>query len=83
MENKKEYVRRQGQTRYHTCHWIGCEAQCPPSQWGCRAHWFKLPKRLRDKIWGAYVPSQERRLDPSQAYITVAHEVQDWIKANA
>jgi len=23
----------------------------PPKMWGCKKHWFKLPKSLRDKIW--------------------------------
>lgn len=51
--------------------------------WGCKSHWFKLPKSLRDKVWAAYVPGQEDRMDPSDEYLAVAHEVQEWIKANA
>jgi flavin-dependent thymidylate synthase len=48
--------------------------------WGCRDHWFTLPKYLRDKIWAAYVPGQEITKTPSAAYIAAAHEVQQWIK---
>lgn len=80
MTDKAGYVRRQGQTREHECHWPGCGRQCPPAMWGCRTHWFKLPKWLRNKIWDAYVPGQERRLDPSDEYLAVARETQDWIK---
>jgi hypothetical protein len=80
-ESKANYVRRQGQDRNHTCHWPGCEKQVPPAMWGCKSHWFKLPKRLRDAIWDEYVPGQERRMDPSDGYLTVAREVQDWIAA--
>jgi len=47
--------------------------------WGCRDHWFKLPKRLRDAIWDTYRIGQEVRMDPSPEYVTVAHEVQAWI----
>lgn len=66
----------------HTCHWSNCKTPVPPSMWGCKPHWFKLPKRLRDKIWAAYVPGQEISKDPSDKYLKVAEEVQDWIAAN-
>jgi hypothetical protein len=46
---------------------------------GCRAHWFKLPKRLRDAIWRTYVPGQEISKTPSAEYLAVADEVQTWI----
>lgn len=77
--SKQGYVRSQGQTRNHTCHWPGCDKQVPPAMWGCKPHWFRLPKSLRDRIWDAYVPGQEKRMDPSDEYLTVAHEVQEWI----
>lgn len=82
MTDKAGYVRRQRQTRSHECHWPGCQRQVPPAMWGCRLHWFMLPKALRDRIWQAYVPGQEQRLDPSPEYLAVAREVQDWIRAN-
>lgn len=79
---KVEHVLRQGQDRRHECHWPACGQQVPPAMWGCRKHWFTLPKRLRDAVWDAYVPGQEQRMDPSTAYLAVAREVQDWIAAN-
>lgn len=82
MTGKADHVRRAGQDRRHTCHWPGCQTQVPPAMWGCKLHWFKLPKALRDKVWGAYVPGQEQRMDPSAQYIAVAHEVQAWITAH-
>lgn len=51
--------------------------------WGCKPHWFKLPKRLRDRIWTTYEVGQEERMDPSDEYLEAAREVQDWIAANA
>jgi hypothetical protein len=51
----------------------------PPSRWGCKLHWFKLPKRLRDRIWQTYQPGQEITKDPSRQYLAAARAVQAWI----
>lgn len=79
LSDKVKYATSQGQSRRHECHWPTCEVQVPPSMWGCKPHWFQLPKRLRDKIWETYQPGQEVRMDPSPEYLAVAHEVQEWI----
>jgi len=82
MTNKAEkvaYVKREGQTRKHHCHWPGCDQQVPPAKWGCTKHWFKLPKNLRDKIWLTFRPGQEKTYTPSREYVAVAREVQTWI----
>jgi hypothetical protein len=76
---KARYVLAQKQDRLHHCHWPGCNQQVAPARWGCRAHWFALPKHLRDRIWRAYRPGQERDQKPSAEYVTVAREVQAWI----
>ncbi len=78
--SKARHVARAKQTRGHTCHWPGCEKQVPPAMWGCKQHWFKLPKRLRDLIWITYQPGQEETLTPSAGYLKAAHEVQVWIR---
>lgn len=83
MDAKRRHVQAQPQTRRHGCHWPECDKQVPPAMWGCRAHWFKLPKRLRDRVWDVYVPGQEERMDPSAEYLAVAQEVQDWIRSQA
>lgn len=77
---KVAYVKRQRQSRNHTCHWSGCERQVPPAMWGCKAHWFALPKYLRDKIWATYRSGQEVDGTPSREYLAAAREVQDWIE---
>lgn len=77
--NKAEYVKQQTQDRNHTCHWPGCGKQVPPAMWGCKAHWFKLPRHIRNRIWAAYSPGQEIRMDPSAEYLEAAQEAQDWI----
>lgn len=83
--DKVEHVRaaaRRRQGGNHTCHWPGCDAAVPPAMWGCRKHWYALPKALRDKVWRAYRPGQETTKTPSAEYLAVAREVQDWIAAN-
>lgn len=63
----------------HTCHWPECGRAVPPKMWGCKEHWFRLPKYLRDKIWATYKPGQEITKTPSPKYIAAAKEVQAWI----
>ncbi len=82
LNEKVNYVKSQGQTRPHTCHWPHCNNQVPPAMWGCRKHWFKLPKYLRNKIWAAYVPEQEVTMTPSKEYLDVSDEVEKWIAEN-
>lgn len=82
MSTKADYVRAQPQTRDHHCHWPGCDRQVPPAMWGCKAHWFKLPATLRNRIWATYRPGQEVNGTPSAAYLEAAHTVQDWIARN-
>lgn len=80
--SKADYVRSQRQDRDHCCHWPECEKQVPPAMWGCKPHWFKLPRGLRAKIWAAYVPGQEIDMTPTAAYVKVAQQIQDWIADN-
>lgn len=42
--------------------------------WGCKPHWFKLPKAIRDRIWATYVPGQEITKTPSEDYLEAAME---------
>jgi len=49
--------------------------------WGCREHWFKIPKTLRDRIWATYRPGQEITKTPSVEYIEAAKAVQEWIRS--
>lgn len=82
--SKADYVRSEADrntTFDHACHWPGCETKVPPAMWGCRTHWFRLPARLRARIWRAYRPGQEITKDPSAEYLAVASEVQAWIES--
>lgn len=82
MNGKLDYVKSQGQTRNHHCHWPGCQKQVVPAMWGCSFHWFKLPKEIRDMIWIAYRPGQEVDMKPSPAYMAAADAAQQWIAEN-
>jgi hypothetical protein len=64
----------------HVCHWPDCDKEVPPAMWGCKPHWFALPKRLRDRIWATYRRGQEITKTPSAAYMDAAGEVQEWIR---
>jgi len=66
----------------HKCHWPGCPREVPPSMWGCNMHWFKLPAKLRRRIWATYRQGQEITKTPSTAYIAAAQAVQQWIAEN-
>ena len=79
---KARYVVSQGQTRKHDCHWPGCTKPVPPAMWGCKTHWFRIPKPLRDRIWATYRPGQEKTGTPTRAYVEAARDVQNWIEAN-
>lgn len=76
---KVTHVKRAGQNRNHECHWPGCGLQVPPAMWGCKRHWYQLPKTLRTEIWRTYRPGQEADMRPSAAYLAIARRVQLWI----
>jgi hypothetical protein len=83
VSEKADYVLAQEQTRKHACHWPGCTKQVPPAMWGCTTHWFRLPARLRARIWQSYRPGQENDLRPSADYLETAKAVQAWIAEGA
>lgn len=80
IASKVAHVKRAGQSRNHTCHWPGCTRQVPPAMWGCRGHWFTLPKTLRNQLWEAYRPGQEETMTPSREYLQAADAIQRWIR---
>lgn len=82
IQQKAAYVRSEAHKGAgdHRCHWPGCKKLVPPSMWGCKTHWYKLPAALRVKIWQQYRPGQEISKTPSRAYVLVAREVQNWIR---
>jgi hypothetical protein len=80
---KVDYVLSQIQDRSHHCHWPNCGRQVPPAMWGCKVHWFRLPKAIRDKIWRTFRPGQEKNWTPSPAYVEAANEAQAWIQAHS
>jgi hypothetical protein len=55
----------------HHCHAPGCDVVVPPKIFACRAHWFALPKQVRDAVWREYREGQERDKRPSRRYMAV------------
>ena len=39
---------------WHKCPWPGCGQRVPRHLWGCKPHWYRLPRELRDHLWAAY-----------------------------
>ncbi len=65
----------------HRCHWPGCPIEVPPAMWGCKPHWFRLPKGVRNQIWATYRPGQEVDKDPSREYLAAARQAEDFAKS--
>lgn len=63
----------------HYCHAEGCEKGVPPRMFMCVAHWMMLPKPLRDAVWAEYIPGQEIRKDPTEAYLNVTRRAINFI----
>ena len=66
----------------HTCHFPTCTKEVPPKLWGCKEHWFKLPKHLRTRIWATYREGQEITKTPSATYLLAAKQVEQWCLEN-
>lgn len=82
ISEKADHVRAAVQTRGHTCHWPGCDQQVPPAMWGCKRHWYKLPMKIRNRIWREYRIGQEADRGVTRDYVSAAQEAQNWIAAN-
>jgi hypothetical protein len=65
----------------HLCHADNCTVAVPPRMFMCRRHWYMIPKADRDALWGAYVPGQERRMDPTPEYLDIAMQLVDYVAA--
>lgn len=79
LARKVDHVRSAPDEGNHHCHWPGCDTEVKPALWGCKRHWYSLPKAIRDRIWNAYKPGQERSKTPSTEYVAAARAAQDWI----
>lgn len=61
------------------CRHPTCTRVVPAQMWGCRDHWFALPRYIRDAISAAYRRGQEFS-EPSLAYRQADQAAQDWIR---
>lgn len=58
----------------HKCFWPTCSATVSTTMFGCRRHWFRLPKRIRDKIWEGYRNSRSIWLEAAKEARRFAEE---------
>lgn len=65
----------------HTCHAKFCKTEVPPKLFMCKKHWFMVPSVLRARVWEEYVPGQEIRKDPTDAYLEVTREAIELVAA--
>ena len=56
----------------HRCHATGCATPVKPKMWGCRRHWFMVPRVLRAEVWRHYRHGQEIDKMPSDEYIAAS-----------
>lgn len=60
------------------CSWPGCTKVVPAKLWGCKPHWYRLPKAIRDMLWATYRPGQEVTKYPSPAYVVAFVRASEW-----
>ncbi len=65
--------------RLHKCEWPGCDRVVPYSMWGCRAHWYALPKSLRTCIGHAYRAGINAGNHPTMGYVAAHRAALAWI----
>lgn len=61
----------------HVCHARGCSTLVPPRMFMCKRHWYMVTPGTRARIWDNYVPGQERRKDPTEAYLMATMKARD------
>lgn len=57
----------------HHCHARGCDTTVPPEMLMCKAHWFRLPSKIRRAVWMTYREGQCDDKSPSKEW----HEAAD------
>lgn len=80
IAEKAAYVRSQGQTREHTCHYPSCTRQVPPAKMCCAPHWKLLPRELQQRIWLTFRPGQEVTFTPSREYLAAARAAEEFFR---
>jgi hypothetical protein len=81
--NKFDHVKNTPRSRKHRCFWPGCQTEVPVSMLGCKNHWYRLPKPLRDRIWATYQPGQETDGSQSPQYMEALQEVMRYAQEHA
>lgn len=65
----------------HRCPWPGCKVTVEAHAWGCRHHWFAIPRELRQRVWAHYRRGQTV-WTASPEYLEALTAVGLWIAAH-
>lgn len=57
----------------HACPWPGCTQCVPRHLWGCKAHWYRLPRDLRERCAWAW------RYGTFADHVKVLEEIDEWL----
>ena len=63
----------------HCCGWPGCPVKVELDLWGCKHHWFTLPREVRQAIWKAYRRGQTV-WTASPEYLAAITAAAKWIR---
>ena len=75
--------RRRGEPkRPNPCPWPGCRKRTRPAYLMCREHWYRLPARIRSRIWDTYRPGQTA-LTASPEYLEALREALEFARQAA
>lgn len=61
----------------HLCHALRCTTPVSPAMFMCKTHWYQVPRKDRQLLVKLYVPGQEFRKDPSEAYVQTAIRIRN------
>ncbi len=62
----------------HRCPWPGCTVKVAPDLWGCKSHWFQIPRDKRIRLWKAYRAGQTMQT-ASAEYVEAAQDIHRWM----
>lgn len=60
-------------SRGHECPWPGCTERVPRYHWGCKPHWYRVPRELRESCTWAW------RYGTAADHMAVLEEIDEWI----
>lgn len=60
----------------HNCPWPGCSQRVPRHLWGCKAHWYRVPRELRNQCTSAW------RSGSLGEHMEALEAIDDWLEGS-